>query len=1200
MRPLTLLCLGSIALASACDGATGPAGARGEDGAPCAVTDNNDGTKTIACPGSPSVTIANGKAGTDGKEGNAGTSCTVKDNGDGTSTISCTDDTEVIVKNGAPCTAVDNNDGTKTITCPDSPPVVVKDGTSCTVVDNGDGTAVLSCTDGSRVVISPALDTHLGTWEDLPGVKLEILAIGGGSNADKSFAVGDHLGVTFKVTTSAGKLIPLHEIDSAGIWVSGPISNYQHIIPNTPDKILLDDVLAKATLNDDGSYTYAFDDGIPANYGAPINDTTKFTDGELKGPLDAGTYTIAMAASKDYFIEGQLYPDANSGAFDFGLNKVVLDTREVVTTGNCNACHVRFQMHAGQFRNPSICATCHTSGSEDVGSTNAGDTTPQTLDFRVMIHKLHDGAHLPSVQGLTTAADGTRVYGAGAQYVVGTTNYSGVLFPSFPNFSIAMPKDAGYSSLVAANKTKEDNVRKGVTSCFNCHGDPDGAGPLPSPMHGDRAYDTATRRACGSCHDDIDWAKPYAANGTSMPANPPEAACNVCHAAAGTPLSVKDAHVHPVLNPVITPTITVNLTGVNGATGAAGKFAAGDSPSLAFTVKDANGADVPITYFDSFSLAFTGPTTSRQVVIPGTLTASPFDITGRLAAAVTTGKGIMSKAYPTAAAVSETFLVDFSSATAFSVSGSVSGPLGNGVLPGSPGTYPNGASFTNVVLKPNAVPQNITVTFNGPTSYTVTGSVSGGMGSGNLPATVSNTQRYTSPDGTVSFNVVIGATAPAAGNAAYMTVFKASAANPVLFAIVGGRTAFGATDRFYFDFIAPAAAYSLKVPMDLQFEYLGDADGNAGQALTAGNLPVYFGRQTLWERTALVGAPTTTNVANGSLARYVFVNAVDPGLASNDYIVLDDGTAIEEYARVSGIDQGLKRITLANPLRYVHAVGATVQEATFVYRQEGAANYYTLNAATGTVTLNAPTTAGNAFVMSYRTDGRFGWKRKAGDALQTVYYAPLQEVPGLDETAGDWRGKPLVDGTYTFGLWGYRSVEHPSGAAAAPEWQTYRDTTSSTLTDILYGANAGAILPYSKISDTQSCNGCHDFISFHGGGRLSADTCLMCHATPGPTVDYRTLLHELHAETFTAFPNGSAECSKCLGNAKVFEPVNRSHPNAQVKPSLDWSVPCTGCHSSPSAKAHADTMVSSKGNEACATCHGPKKDLAAEQVHKAR
>jgi hypothetical protein len=1200
MRPLTLLCLGSIALASACDGATGPAGPSGADGAPCAVTDNNDGTKTIACPGSPSVTIANGKAGADGKEGTAGTSCTVKDNGDGTSTISCTDDTKVDVKNGAPCTAVDNNDGTKTLTCPGSDPVVLKDGTTCTVVDNNDGTAVLSCSDGSRVVISPTIDTNLDVWEDLPGIDLKILAIGGGSNADKSFATGDHLGVTFKVTTTKGRIIPLREINSAGIWVSGPNSNYQHIIPDVADKILLDDVVAKSKLNDDGSYTYALDDAIPASYGVPINDTTKFTEGELKGPLDAGTYTVALVASKDYFIKGQLTPDANSAAFDFGLNKATLDTREVVTTGNCNACHVRFQMHEGQFRNPNICATCHTSGAEDMGSTDAADATPQTIDFRVMVHKIHNGSHLPSVQGVTVAADGSRVYGAGTPYIVGTTNFSDINFPSFPNYNIAMPKDAGYSSLAAANKTKEDNVRKGVTSCFNCHGDPDGNGPLPSPTQGDKAYDTPSRRACGACHDDIDWAKSYAANGTSMPANPPEAACNVCHAVAGTSLSVKDAHVHPAINPAIAPTTNVTLTGVLGGSGQGGKFLAGDSPSVSFTVKDSNGVDVPITYFDSFSLAFNGPTTNRQVVIPGALTASPFDITGRLAAAVTTGKGIMSKAYPTGAAVSETFLVDFSSATAFSVSGSVSGALGNGALPGSPGTYPNGGSFSNIVLKPSAVAQNITVAFSGPTSYTVSGSVSGGMGSGNLPASTNNTQRFTSSDGTVSFNVVIGATAPVAGNTAYMTVFKGGAANPVLFAIVGGRTAFGATDRFYFDFIAPAPSYSLKVPMDLQFEFLGDADGNPAQAFTAGNLPVYYGRQTLWERTAFVGAQTVTTVANGALARYLFIGAIDPGLASNDYVVIDHGTATEEYARISGIDAGLKRLTLSNPLRYVHAVGAAVQEATLVYRQEGAANFYTLNAANGTVTLNAPGTAGNAFIMSYRADGRFGWKRKAGDTLQTWYYAPLAESVGLDETWGDWRGKPLVDGTYTVGLWGYRAIELSSGAAVAPEWQTYRDTTASTLTDFLYGASASSIFPYSKITDTQSCNGCHDFISFHGGGRLSADTCLMCHATPGPSVNYRTLLHGIHADTFPAFPNGAAECSKCHGNANVFEPTNRSHPSAQGKPALDWSVPCTGCHTKPSAKAHADTMVSSTGNEACATCHGPGKDLAAQQVHKAR
>jgi hypothetical protein len=559
----------------------------------------------------------------------------------------------------------------------------------------------------------------------------------------------------------------------------------------------------------------------------------------------------------------------------------------------------------------------------------------------------------------------------------------------------------------------------------------------------------------------------------------------------------------------------------------------------------------------------------------------------------------MSKVYPTGTAVTETLTVAFTSATAFNVTGSVSGPLGSAALPGSPGTYPSGASITNVVLDPGAVPQNITVAFTGSTTYSVTGSVSGGMGNGALPHSVSNTQRFTSPDGTVSFNIVVGSTAPAAGNSFYMTVFKGAAANPGLFAIVGGRTAFAVADRFYFDFVAPAPSYSMAVPMDLQLEYLGDGDGSANQVLTAANLPVYFGRQTLLERTALVGAATTAVSASTPLTRYVFVDTVDAGLAANDYVVLEDGAPNEEYARVSAIDATLKRLTLSTPLRYAHAAGATVQEATLVYRQEGAANYYTLDSAAGTVTLNAATVTGNAFVMSYRTAGRFGWKRKAGDALQVWYYAPLQEAPGLDETQGDWRGKSLVAGTYSVALWGYRSIEYRSGSVGAYEWQTYRDTTLPGMKDFLYGAGASVVTPYSKIANLESCNTCHDRIAFHGGGRLSADTCMICHATPGPAMAYRTVLHEVHAETFPVFPNGSAECAKCHGDTDVSVPTNRSHPTQQGKPAQDWTVACTGCHTSSSAGAHADTMISPvTGAEACETCHGPKSDLAVEQMHR--
>src|SRR6185369_7401990 len=164
--------------------------------------------------------------------------------------------------------------------------------------------------------------------------------------------------------------------------------------------------------------------------------------------------------------------------------------------------------------------------------------------------------------------------------------------------------------------------------------------------------------------------------------------------------------------------------------------------------------------------------------------------------------------FPTVNPVSETLIVSFTSATAFNVAGTSTGVLGSGALPGSPSTNPTGSSISNIVLTTAAVPQTITLAFTGPLTYTVTGSVSGVMGSGALPASLSNTQRFTSADGTVAFNIVMGATAATNGNNLYMSVFKGGAANPGLFAIVAGRTSFAAADRFYFDFLAPTSSYT--------------------------------------------------------------------------------------------------------------------------------------------------------------------------------------------------------------------------------------------------------------------------------------------------------------------------------------------------------------------------------------------------------
>jgi hypothetical protein len=390
--------------------------------------------------------------------------------------------------------------------------------------------------------------------------------------------------------------------------------------------------------------------------------------------------------------------------------------------------------------------------------------------------------------------------------------------------------------------------------------------------------------------------------------------------------------------------------------------------------------------------------------------------------------------------------------------------------------------------------------------------------------------------------------------------------------------------------VAPAATYTVKVPMDLALENLGTGDGSASQVFTAANVPVWYGRQTLYEQTAVVGTATALGAASTFLAKHIYV-ASAAGLAKDDYVMVDGGTAIAEYAQVSAADAANGHVTLRTPLRYAHKVGASLTEVTLTYRQEGLD--YALEPATGKVTLAATST--NPFVLSYRTDGAFGWKRSTSDTLQAVYYAPIDNSEVTDETWGDWRGKPIIDGTYTFALWGFVPLEY----GVQNEWQTYRSTTKSSRFEALYGTTT-ELAPYSLIDSGENCNACHKELMFHGGSREGGDTCFLCHGTPGPAVRYNTVLHGIHEATLPVFPNGSAECTKCHGSSTVWQaPTDRNHPTAQTMPVREWSISCTGCHSWPEAVAHTDAMTSPSGVESCEVCHGVERDFAVEIMHKA-
>jgi len=461
-------------------------------------------------------------------------------------------------------------------------------------------------------------------------VNITVLEVSGGTGPGGNFRAGDTVSVTFTIQLDDGTDLAMDDLDSGSILMSGPSFNYQRVLERQSDLRTL------SVWNDDGSYTYTFEDPIPDVYLPPYNDTDAFGpgDGELTGqPLLSGTYTVGIEAYKYYEVEGVEgeFRDAGNAVADvlFG-DATEIVPRAVVGQAQCNQCHSDLRAHGGGRRDVTYCLLCHTSGSEDVNNPDvAGGTPGASVDFRVMIHKIHNGEHLPSVLGVGTNDNGSRNYDLEPmQYqLVGhgdrIHNYSDVGFPAWPNLSNAMPRDEGYSGLGDREKGLEDTIRTGPTSCFLCHGDPDGDGPIAAPDQGDVAFSQPNRRSCGACHDDIDWTVPYSSNGSAMPPQPDDASCAFCHPPDGSSLAVMNAHLHPLDNTEISPGLNVGVTAVAEVGGVPdGTLDPGEKVSVTFTLTDDLGQPVLPSAVARLDVMIVGPTWNRNLLLSGSIPPS--------------------------------------------------------------------------------------------------------------------------------------------------------------------------------------------------------------------------------------------------------------------------------------------------------------------------------------------------------------------------------------------------------------------------------------------------------------------------------------------------------------------------------------------------------------------------------------------------
>jgi OmcA/MtrC family decaheme c-type cytochrome len=291
--------------------------------------------------------------------------------------------------------------------------------------------------------------------------------------------------------------------------------------------------------------------------------------------------------------------------------------------------------------------------------------------------------------------------------------------------------------------------------------------------------------------------------------------------------------------------------------------------------------------------------------------------------------------------------------------------------------------------------------------------------------------------------------------------------------------------------------------------------------------------------------------------------------------------------------------------------------------------------------------------VSYRTDGRFGFRRRPGDALQAVFPPAGADSDDVGVAEGDWKGLPLVDGTYKVGAWANRDFSvlplhtlAPSVKAwndIATDLTTYRMISPPATKTFQFGAATQTVL--REVIADGACDRCHGDLQAHGFGRRGYETCELCHLIPGyedgqksrfatwytgftpnTSMDFRSLLHKVHMGReaqgstyevigvflgvpypvtyeqvgFPAMPGGPMKCLSCHeDNSAWRSPVARTH-QAAGSATRAWAVACGSCHDTVPVAAHMYTQTTSTGQEACAVCHGPADELSVERVHRAR
>lgn len=558
-------------------------GAKGKTGVSCSVRAEADGAVTVSCDDGTENTLRPPKP--EDRDAGSPEVCSVSQTAT-LVTIRCPDGS-VVTLPIAPAL-----DGGATVDAAPSG--------SCTVSQDALGTITIRCPDGSETVIpgpgEPATRPRLvgaaaascGTCHDTSGAKAHFQAMTVDSDAGPIETCGTcHRETSIEPVSKVHARLPegtpdFHvEILDANIdtLTRKPVVRLRftegQAAPIAREGLSVSFVVAKVTSVTDaigehtipGAYenyllrtaTQLDTESYPLNGGAPRvvqqptaeNSTTGVFTAVEPGVYDY-TFKFALPEGYDAAAPHQvaLYATrtlngerlvANASRFFVPNNPAApTQVRDSVRTETCNNCHNPLSAHGGARQDVQLCLGCHTQGAVDPESGNS-------LDFNVMVHRIHSGRDLLSVK----AGKPYSIIGYGASVV----DFSKVGFP------------------------------QPVENCQSCHTQTDG----------ERWVENGVRTACTSCHENVDNAEGPGAH--PFPLNLDADCGNAnCHGPGGNVADGREAHL-TVLNDPSTPLFELTLLEV--------QVADLDGPVRvridARTGTRATGALLPVTQVDKLS-----------------------------------------------------------------------------------------------------------------------------------------------------------------------------------------------------------------------------------------------------------------------------------------------------------------------------------------------------------------------------------------------------------------------------------------------------------------------------------------------------------------------------------------------------------------------------------------------------------------------